>query len=120
MLVATSGGRPGLALAAALTVSQTSSALAHGFAGARFFPATIVIDDPFVADEMSLPTVSNQKTGTDPSVVQTDISAEFSKRITSDFAFRSARHGAISTRLDHHTIRTVSKTSKSPPNTSSC
>jgi hypothetical protein len=85
MLVATSGGRPGLALAAALTVSQTSSALAHGFAGARFFPATIVIDDPFVADEMSLPTVSNQKTGTDPSVVQTDISAEFSKRITSDF-----------------------------------
>jgi hypothetical protein len=59
--------------------------LAHGFAGSRFFPATITIDDPFVADELSLPTVSNQKTGTDPSVVQTSISSELSKRITSEF-----------------------------------
>ncbi len=29
---------------------------AHGFAGERFFPATILTDDPSVADEMSLPT----------------------------------------------------------------
>jgi hypothetical protein len=34
-----------------------SAALAHGFAGERFFPATILTDDPFVADEMSLPEV---------------------------------------------------------------
>ena len=53
--------------------------------GRASFPATIVIDDPFVADELSLPTVSNQKTSTDPSVVQTDISGELSKRITSEF-----------------------------------
>src|SRR5437870_12166905 len=85
MLVSTYGGRVRLAVVTALTISQAGSALAHGFAGSRFFPATIVIDDPFVADELSLPTVSNQKTGTDPSVVQTDISAELSKRITSDF-----------------------------------
>ncbi|MFD2273810.1 hypothetical protein ACFS07_29900 [Undibacterium arcticum] len=26
---------------------------AHGFVGKRFFPATIAIDDPFVADELS-------------------------------------------------------------------
>ena len=85
MLTVNSNGRARLALATALAISPAVGALAHGFAGSRFFPATIVIDDPFVADELSLPTVSNQKTGTDPSVVQTDISGELSKRITSDF-----------------------------------
>jgi hypothetical protein len=85
MLVTTCGGRMQLAVATALTISQAGSALAHGFAGSRFFPATITIDDPFVADEMSLPTVSNAKIGTDPSVVETAISGELSKRITSEF-----------------------------------
>src|SRR5438045_6833731 len=33
-------------------------ARAHGFAGSRFFPATLTTDDPFVNDELSLPTVS--------------------------------------------------------------
>ena len=33
-------------------------AFAHGFAGDRFFPATISTDDPFAASELSLPTVS--------------------------------------------------------------
>jgi hypothetical protein len=38
-------------VAAAVTlVSASSDALAHGFAGDRFFPATILTDDPFVAD----------------------------------------------------------------------
>src|SRR5438552_4338527 len=87
MLVSTCGGRMRLAVVTALTILQAGSALAHGFAGSRFFPATITIDDPFVADELSLPTVSNLKTGTDPSVVQTDISGELSKRITADFGF---------------------------------
>jgi hypothetical protein len=87
MFVPTCGSRVRLALATALTISQAGSALAHGFAGSRFFPATITIDDPFVADELSLPTVSNQKTGTDPSVVETAISGELAKRITSDFGF---------------------------------
>ena len=50
--------RARFALAAALTALPASSALAHGFAGDRFFPATILTDDPFVADEMSLPTVT--------------------------------------------------------------
>ena len=26
---------------------------AHGFAGQRFFPTTLAIDDPFVSDELS-------------------------------------------------------------------
>ncbi len=87
MFVPTCGSRARLAVATALTISQAGSALAHGFAGSRFFPATITIDDPFVADELSLPTVSNEKTGTNPSVVETAISGELSKRITSDFGF---------------------------------
>ena len=33
------------------------SVSAHGLIGQRFFPATLAIDDPFVADELSLPTV---------------------------------------------------------------
>jgi hypothetical protein len=41
-----------------LTVLSASSALAHGTAGERFFPATILTDDPFVADEISLPQVT--------------------------------------------------------------
>jgi hypothetical protein len=39
------------ALAAALTIPfHPPQAEAHGFAGQRFFPATIQTDDPFVAD----------------------------------------------------------------------
>ena len=35
---------------------------------------------------MAFPTISTFKTGDDPSVKQRDISAEFAKRITEDFA----------------------------------
>jgi hypothetical protein len=61
------------------------SATAHEIVGNRSFPATLTIDDPGVADELALPTVSWFKTGDDPSVRQRDISGEFSKRITEDF-----------------------------------
>lgn len=37
-----------------LIVTGVSSASAHGFAGKRFFPTTLNIDDPFVNDELSL------------------------------------------------------------------
>ena len=62
-----------------------TAASAHCFVGARFMPATLNVDDPCVADELSLPTVSMFKNGDDPSARQTDISAEFSKRITETF-----------------------------------
>src|SRR5277367_6106300 len=61
-----------------------SNALAHCFVGARFFPATLAIDDPCVADELSLPTVARSKTGDVPPANEWDISAELSKRITED------------------------------------
>jgi hypothetical protein len=67
------------------TALVSAPAFAHGVAGNRFFPATISTDDPAVADELSLPTASRSTTGDDPSLVQTDIAAEYSKRITSKF-----------------------------------
>jgi hypothetical protein len=63
-----------------------SGGAAHEIVGNRFFPATIGIDDPGVNDELSLPTVDSFNTGDNPPVRQRDVSAEFSKRITEDFA----------------------------------
>jgi hypothetical protein len=70
------------ALSAVVMLAFVSNASAHCYIGARFLPATLNIDDPCVADELSLPTVSAFKTGDDPPVKQLDISGEFSKRIT--------------------------------------
>jgi hypothetical protein len=65
-------------------------AAAHGVVGKRFFPATLAVDDPFVADELSLPTISTLKgnsIGDEPATRETEIEAEFAKRITNDFGF---------------------------------
>src|SRR5512135_1642366 len=65
-----------------------SIASAHGFAGKRFFPATLATDDPFVADELSLPTVSRRSlgaSGDEPGVRETAASVDIAKRITSHF-----------------------------------
>src|SRR5213078_3258791 len=51
----------------------------HGFAGARFFPATLSTDDPFVNDELSLPTVSTIETADGREAA---IAADIAKRIT--------------------------------------
>src|SRR5437763_14084462 len=61
-------------------------AVGHGFAGARFFPATLSTDDPFVNDELSFPTVSTIKTSEGR---ETDISVEISKRITPNIAIEA-------------------------------
>ncbi len=61
----------------------TGTAWAHGFAGQRFFPATLVIDDPFVADELSLPTVTHIKNA--DGAKETDFEFEFSKIILPNF-----------------------------------
>lgn len=74
------------ALGGALSLLAAMPAGAHEIVGNRFFPATIATDDPGVNDELALPTVSMVKTGDDPSVKQRDVSFEFSKRITEDFA----------------------------------
>ncbi len=63
----------------------TSRAFGHGFAGARFFPATLSTDDPFVSDELSLPTVSTIRTPDNGGTRETDISVDIAKRITPQF-----------------------------------
>jgi hypothetical protein len=75
-------GLSGLAIA----LVPLSQSVAHEIVGNRFFPATLGIDDPGVNDELSLPTFDSFKTGDVPPVRQRDISGEFSKRITEDFA----------------------------------
>jgi hypothetical protein len=68
-----------------LVAASTQSVSAHGLIGQRFFPATLAIDDPFVADELSLPTVLHirNRGGEDsPPTLQTDLSGEFSKRLS--------------------------------------
>ena len=69
------------ASALSVTVLSANPVLAHGYAGKRFFPATLTTDDPFVADELSLPTASWFRNGERPAEGETDVSAEFSKRL---------------------------------------
>lgn len=66
----------------------TGVTLAHGIAGNRLFPGTLVFDDPAVADEFSGPIVSNQ---THPvfgstDVRDTSVGATFSRLLLPDLA----------------------------------
>ncbi|MEP6998087.1 MAG: hypothetical protein ABI900_10575 [Betaproteobacteria bacterium] len=66
-------------------ILATGTGAAHGIAGKRFFPATLATDDPFVADELSLPTIASQKTsasGEEPATRETGFSVDVSKRVT--------------------------------------
>jgi hypothetical protein len=74
-------------------------AAGHGFAGARFFPATLSTDDPFVNDELSLPTVSTIET---PEGRETAISVEIAKRITPNLGIElSQEFMDLSPKHDH-------------------
>ena len=56
----------------------SGAAAGHGLVGKRFFPATLTTEDPFVADELSLPTVSWRKmpaSGDEPAATETAFSA---------------------------------------------
>jgi hypothetical protein len=67
----------------------TAPAVAHGVAGAHMFVSTLIIDDPNVADETSLPTFSYlpQSTDSGPAPGLYGLNAEFDKRITERFGF---------------------------------
>jgi hypothetical protein len=73
------------AIALIFVALSVVEALAHCFVGARFLPATLATDDPCVADEISLPTVSWSKTADMPPATEWDVSIDFAKRITEDF-----------------------------------
>jgi hypothetical protein len=70
---------------AAVFVVVPITAWAHGFAGSRFFPATLTTDDPFVNDELSLPTVSSIVTPDEGGTRESDVVVDIAKRITPNF-----------------------------------
>src|SRR5215212_1430456 len=77
-----------LAASAAVLHVLPHAAVAHGFAGKRFFPATLATEDPFVADELSLPTILHQRlgaSGESPGLRETIFAIDMSKRITENF-----------------------------------
>jgi hypothetical protein len=74
---------------AAGTMALTQHAYAHGFAGDHMFLSTLLIDDPNVADEASLPTFSYLPQPTDGGAAPGlySFEYEFDKRITENFGF---------------------------------
>jgi hypothetical protein len=74
-----------IVLAILLVFWVASSASAHCVVGSRFFPATIVTDDPCVNDELSLPTIAGFNNGDQPSAQELEISGEYDKTITENF-----------------------------------
>ena len=84
-------GTTAIAIGALITPTQ---ALAHCYVGSRFLPATLTSEDPCVADELSLPTVSwfrHPANGDNPFVRETTISFDFAKRITPDLGVSIGR-----------------------------
>ena len=96
------------ALALVFAALPFTDAFAHCFVGARFFPATLATDDPCVADELSLPTVSWSRTADTPPATEWDVSGELSKRITEDFGVSIGDHldaNPRPRRADHGRLR---------------
>lgn len=62
------------------------TAAAHGFAGQRFFPATLATDDAFVADELDfLGGYAESDDGTGTTAYRSFLSGEFAKRLSRDW-----------------------------------
>jgi hypothetical protein len=74
-----------IAVAVLLALGFSAPASAHCIVGNRFFPATLIVDDPCVNDELSIPTIAAFKNGDVPSADELDISGEYSKTITQNF-----------------------------------
>jgi hypothetical protein len=85
-------------------VCATNRIYGHGFAGARFFPATLSTDDPFVADELSLPTISTIRTPGDGGTRETDISVEIAKRITPEFGIEIGESLTVLNPHEEHSV----------------
>jgi hypothetical protein len=71
------------------TALSVQPAHAHGVAGAHMFVSTLIIDDPNMADEASLPTFSYlpQPSGDSGTPALSVLNFEFDKRITDNFGF---------------------------------
>src|ERR1700741_2688090 len=76
-----------LAALAGVSLLPVQPVFAHGFAGPHMFISTLLIDDPNVADEASLPTFSflPQPTDGGPGPGVYALEHEFGKRIPENF-----------------------------------
>jgi hypothetical protein len=82
------GARLLLLIGAALLAPAASQA--HGIAGDRVFPSTLIVEDPVNTDELALPTVARVNraaNGDTPAARDLDIVGEFSRLLTPDLAF---------------------------------
>jgi hypothetical protein len=68
-----------------IVVAGPWPAFSHGFAGARFFPATLATDDPFVANELSLPTFQAIRQPGDQPTKTFDLSTDVALKLTPNF-----------------------------------
>lgn len=75
---------------APLAYAVALPAHAHGVAGNRYFPATLVIDDPAVDDELTIPDFSatTYPVGTGDTVHDTSYGLELERLLTPDLAFQ--------------------------------
>lgn len=76
-----------VALCMFVVLSMSVSVWGHGVAGKRFFPTTISIEDPFVADELSFifSFLKESGEGDEPPVNSYELEVEYTKRITPHF-----------------------------------
>ena len=76
-----------LAALAGVSLLPVQPVFAHGFAGPHMFISTLLIDDPNVADEASVPTFMwlPQPSDTNPAPELYNLDFEFDKRITENF-----------------------------------
>lgn len=76
--------------AAALLLLAATPAFGHAVCGARVFPVTLTLDDPGVADELTLPQIVYTRSGADggpgPSH-DTSVQFEYDKRLTDEIGF---------------------------------
>ena len=81
---------PVAALICAGVFLRASPGLAHAVCGSRVYPVTLTLDDPGVADELTLPQIVYSRQGADggpgPSH-DTSIQFEYDKRLTDDIGF---------------------------------
>jgi hypothetical protein len=81
---------PITALACAATMLRVSPVFAHAVCGSRVYPVTLTLDDPGVADEVTLPQVVYTRQAADGGPGpghDTDIQFEYDKRLTDEFGF---------------------------------
>jgi hypothetical protein len=96
-------------------VALPLSAFSHGFAGDRFFPATLTTDDPFAASELSLPTFSEIRQPGQPPLKVFDISTDISLlllprtalRIGDGYSIQKVANQSAQTGFDNATLNVL-------------